>query len=229
MRIKEFIFDTGLKKLFDKGKELEGKIKNNDPVLENIILDVRSYKEYFCYPGQYKIRLIISFIAIVYMFFFSGLAAALPALLIQNPSNEIKAIFFISILVVAGFITLSQVVFTLKGYYYGSVIQYYLNYFVFLFSLLVICIGKLTNISFAYFFFMALCCIVIKKILNSHYYTDFILSSMHYRIALILENRELNKLKGFNRKQLREYSRMMKSEKRKKIRSDKRERQSMDK
>ncbi|CCW31293.1 conserved hypothetical protein [Xenorhabdus nematophila F1] len=61
-----------------------------------------------------------------------------------------------------------------------------------------------------------------KKILNGRYYTDFILANIHYRISIILEKRELNKIKCLNKKQLREYSREIQLEKRKKIRAKKR-------
>ncbi|CCW31294.1 hypothetical protein ABLA30_15230 [Xenorhabdus nematophila] len=163
MKIKEFIFDAGLKKLVGKGKEQEEKIKNADPALENITLDVRDYRKYFCSSGRYKIRLVISLIAVVYMLFFSSLAAVLPTLFIQNPSHETRAIFFVITLIIASLISLLHVGFTLKGYYYGSVINHYLNYLVFFSSLLIICFGKISNIASIYFISIALCCLVIKK------------------------------------------------------------------
>ncbi|OTA20502.1 hypothetical protein Xbed_01306 [Xenorhabdus beddingii] len=229
MSIKEFIFDIGLRKLFYKSKELEKKIKNNDPVLENIILGGRDYKKYFCYPGKCKIRIVISFIIMIYIAFFSSAAAVLPELLIQNPTNKISAIFFIVTLIIIGLTSLLQVGFISKGYYYGSVIQNYLNYLVFFSSLLIACSENISNISSAYFIFIALCCLIVKKTLNGRYYTDFILACMHYRIAILMENRELDKIKGFNKKQFREYSRMMKLKKRKSIKDKKRARQSVEK
>ncbi|WP_237385790.1 hypothetical protein [Xenorhabdus sp. Sc-CR9] len=229
MKIKEFIFDAGLRELFYKGKELENMIRNNDPALENIILDVRDYKKYFCSSGQYKIRLLISIIAMVYLFFFSGVAAALPVLLIKNPSHEIMATFFMLTLVIAACVSFLHVGFTLKGYYYGSVIRNYLNYIVFFSSLFIIFSNKTSNVSSIYFIFIAVCCFVIKITLNSRYYTDFILANMRYRIAIIIDRKEMNKIQGLNKKQLREYSRALKLAKRKKIRDQKRENQSVEK
>ncbi|MDC9597567.1 hypothetical protein [Xenorhabdus anantnagensis] len=227
MNIKSFVLNEGFKKLLDKSIDLESKIKTADPALENITVDERSYKKFLDYPGRLKITLIIFFITIVYMAFFSGAAVAIPDLLINNsPSNEIKSFSFVLSLLISGVISIFHIGFTLRGYYYGPVIHKSVNSIVFIFSLF-ICILQETFISDGvYFFSIMLCCLLIKLILNSQYYSDFIWTRMCLRINRVLFENELNKIKVFNKKQLREYSRVLKLEKRKKIRDKKRARHS---
>ncbi|MCP9266590.1 hypothetical protein M5U04_00365 [Xenorhabdus sp. XENO-1] len=70
MNIKDFILNTEFKKFLGKAKDLEAKIKNADPSLENITLNDLSYNKYFSYPGRFKIGFIIFFITVIYMAFF---------------------------------------------------------------------------------------------------------------------------------------------------------------
>ncbi|MDC9620689.1 hypothetical protein PSI22_03330 [Xenorhabdus sp. XENO-7] len=225
MNIKYFVLNTEFKKLLVKTKDLEAKIQNTDPLLENITLNDLSYNKYFSYPGRFKIGFIIFFITIVYMAFFSGAAVAIPSLLIGNPSYEIKAFSFILSLIISAFISFSHIGLTLSGYYYGPVIQKYTNTVVFFFSLSISYLSGVSDSDFFYFLSIALCCFFIKLILNGEYYSGFIWAKMCVRVERVIFNNELDKIKGFNKKQLREYSRVMKLEKRKKIRDGKRKKQ----
>ncbi|MDC9612741.1 hypothetical protein PSI19_02355 [Xenorhabdus khoisanae] len=229
MNIKDFVLNTEFKKFLDKAKVLEVKIKNADPTLEDITLDELSYKKYFYYPGRFKIGLIIFFIMIVYMAFFSGAAVAIPDLLVNNPSYEIKSISFVLSLIVSGLVSFSHLGFTLSGYYYGAVIQRYLNSVVFFYSLAMALLRGVSSAVGFYFLFIALCCLFIKLILNSQYYIGFLWMRICTRVNRILFKNELDKIKGLNKKQLREYSRAMRLEKRKKIRDKKRANQSVEK
>ncbi|CEE92245.1 conserved hypothetical protein [Xenorhabdus nematophila str. Anatoliense] len=74
-----------------------------------------------------------------------------------------------------------------------------------------------------------MCCLLIKLILNGQYYSGFIWARMCIRVNNIIFKNEINKLKGFNKKQLREYSRIINLEKRKKIRDKKRASQAVEK
>ncbi|SFN83597.1 hypothetical protein [Xenorhabdus japonica] len=229
MNIKSFVLNAGFKKLLDKSRDLESKIKTADPTIEHITVDERSYKKFFDYPGRFKITLIIFFITIVFMAFFSGAAVAIPDLLINNPSNEIKAFSFLLSLLISGVISIFHIGFTLSGYYYGPVIHKIVNSIVFIFSLFVAILKEAFDSDGLYFFSIALCCLLIKFILNSQYYSDFIWTRMCLRINRVVFKSELDKIKVFNKKQLREYSRALKLEKRKKIRDKKRARHSEEK
>ncbi|MDE9555663.1 hypothetical protein KKJ06_09530 [Xenorhabdus bovienii] len=216
MNMKDFILNTEFKKLLGKAKDLEAKIKNADPVLKNITLNDLSYNKYFSYPGRFKIGFIIFFIMIVYMAFFSGVAVAIPSLLMENPSYEIKAFSFILSLIISAFISFSHIGLTLSGYYYGPVVQKYTNTVVFFFSLFISYLKGVYDSDFFYFSAIALCCLFIKLMLNSKYYSGFILAKMFIRVERVVFNDELDKIKGFNKKKLREYSRSIKSKNRKK-------------
>ncbi|MDX7986141.1 hypothetical protein FE392_02155 [Xenorhabdus sp. 12] len=223
MNIKDFLLNTGFKKLLDRTYDLEVKIKNSDPELEHITLDELSYKKYVNYPGRIKIVFLIFFITIVYMAFFSGIALSIPNLLVSQPSHEIKTIAFFLSLIISGVISFFHLWFTLGGYYYGPVIQKHVNSVVFFSSLAIAIFSGVFSSDFIYFFFIALCCLFIKLILNGAYYSGFIWSRMCIRVNDVLFKKELNKLNGLNKKQLREYSRNSQLEKRKKIRDKKRE------
>ncbi|MBD2811202.1 hypothetical protein ID853_09995 [Xenorhabdus sp. Vera] len=229
MNIKYFVLNTGFKKLLDKTNDLEVKIKNNDPALEYITLDELSYKKYVYYSGRVKIVFVIFFITIVYMAFFSGAALSIPKLLVNNPSYEIKSISFVLSLIISGVISFTHLWLTLSGCYYGPVIQKYVNSVVFFSSLVIALLTGVSSPDFIYFFFIALCCLLIKLILNGQYYSGFIWARMCVRVNNIIFKNEINKLKGFNKKQLREYSRIINLEKRKKIRDKKRANQSVEK
>ncbi|PHM50346.1 hypothetical protein [Xenorhabdus miraniensis] len=224
MNIKDFFLDTEFRKFLDRASVLEAKIKSSDPTLEYIALDESSNKKYFYYPGRFRIGLIIFFIMIVYMAFFSGVATFIPGLLVNNPSHEIKSIAFVLSLMISGIISLSHIGLTLSGYYYGPFIQRYLNSVIFFCSLVLSFIKGMPDFGVFYFLFIALCCFFIKLIFNGQYYSGFLWTRMCIRVNHLLFKNELNKLNGFNKKQLREYSRMMKQEKRKKIRDKKRAR-----
>ncbi len=116
----------------------------------------------------------------------------------------------------SAFISFSHIGLTLSGYYYGPVIQKYTNTVVFFFSLSMSYLKGVYDSDLFYFSAIALCCLFIKLMLNGKYYSGFIWAKMCIRVERIVFNDELDKIKGFNKKQLREYSRTIKSKKRKK-------------
>ncbi|PHM59340.1 hypothetical protein [Xenorhabdus sp. KK7.4] len=222
MKTKEFIFNVGFKKLLNETKELEEKLKKSDPELENITLDDQSYKRYFYFPVRFKIVLVFLFVILIHLSFFFGLTKIIPDFLTDNPNDKIKSVSFISSLILGMTITFFSVSFTLSGFYYGIIIQKNLNTIIFFSSLFICYLKFINNHDYIYFFFITLCCILIKFILNSQYYAGFILSRIYIRIGNITFKRELKKIQGFNKKELREYSRELKLKKRKNIRDKKR-------
>ncbi|PHM36272.1 hypothetical protein [Xenorhabdus innexi] len=221
MKTKNFIFNLGFKKLLNEAKGLEEKLKRSDSEWENINFYDKSYKNYFCLPARFKIVSVFLFIMLVHLSFFFGLAKTIPDFLIDDPNDKIKSVSFISSLILGMIIVFLNVSFTLGGIYYGLIIQKNLNTIILFFSSLIFYLKFINNHDYIYFAFIILSCILIKIILNSQYYAEFILSRIYIRIENINFKKELKKIQGFNKKELREYSREIKLKKRKKIRDEK--------